>query len=359
MPTSFTLPFWYDLHTHLRQDGLLQPLIQAHLDGACCGVLAMPNTKPPLSDIERIEAYLDEIKRNGGDAFDDIIVPLYLTKDTDAKMIEKGAKKKTLRAAKYYPPHGTTNAEFGAPFEDFLKSDVFRAMEDNNVVLCIHGEQHALAGERYFAAQTNAEDIFYREQMPRLLDKHPLLRVVAEHVTTKTAVDLIGQAGPNVAATITPQHLLFTIGDLLQGLKYHLYCLPVVKFATDRDALRKAVTSSHNTKFFAGTDSAPHTQKATECGCAAGCFTAGYAVQLYAQAFEEAGLDLSQTEHQKIFETFLCTLGPKFYGLKPSSKRFTLTKTPQEVKTADTSEGPLTPLPLGLGHSHILWSLSY
>lgn len=355
MTTSFTLPRWYDLHTHLRQDALLAPLVKAQLDGGCCGVLAMPNTKPPLSTPERVADYREQILRAGGDAFLDVIVPLYITKDTTPAMIEKG----NLRAAKYYPPHGTTNSEFGTPMAELLKTDVFKAMADHNVTLCIHGEQHALDGARYFAANTNAEDIFYREQMPRVIDGNPNLKIVGEHVTTKTAVNLVGAAGSNVAATITPQHLLYTMGDLLQGLKYHLFCLPVVKFAEDRTALRLAATSANNTKFFAGTDSAPHAKKMTECGCAAGCFTSPYAPQLYAQAFEEAGLDLSNAEHQKIFEAFLCGNGPAFYGLKPSAERFTLTKSPQSVSKLDTEDGALTPLPLGLGQDAILWSISY
>jgi dihydroorotase len=157
---------------------------------------------------------------------------------------------------------------------------------------------------------------------------------------------------------VTPQHLIYTIGHLLQGLKYHLYCLPLLKFAEDRDALRHAVTSTNNTKFFAGTDSAAHTKKATACGCAAGCFTGGVAPQLYAQAFELAGLDLSTAQNQTIFEAFLCTNGPAFYGLKPSRETFTLTKTPQKVSLLETSDGPITPLPIGMGEETVFWSLA-
>ena len=101
--------------------------------------------------------------------------------------------------------------------------------------------------------------------------------MVGEHVTTKVAVDFIKQAPDTVAGSITPQHLLFTVGHLLQGLKYHLYCLPLLKYEEDRAALRGVVTDPTNTKFFAGTDSAPHTEKVTECGCAAGCYTGGIA----------------------------------------------------------------------------------
>jgi len=362
---KFTLPKWYDLHTHLRQEELLAPIIQSQIDMGCCGVLAMPNTKPPIGKVFKnddlpywcIEGYLDLINKSGGDAFDDVIVPLYLTKDTNAKMVEDGAKAGLLRAAKYYPPHGTTGADFGVPMEEMLKTDVFAAMSDNNVVLCIHGEQHHMEGCDYFAKDSNAEDYFYKNWMPRLRDAYPDLKIACEHVTTKTAVDFVLGAGDKTAASITPQHLLYTVGDLLMGLKYHLYCLPLLKFDEDRIALRAAATDPKNTQFYAGTDSAAHTLKATDCGCAAGCFTGGIAPQLYVQAFEEAGLDMSDVAAQKTFENFLCRVGSKFYELPVSDEVFTLEKTKSAVEMLSTPAGDITPLPLGLGQNTIAWSI--
>ena len=147
--TSITIemPKWYDLHAHFRQpdlkDGNIMPrLIQDHLDMGCAGILAMPNTKPPVGKVFRkhdlpywsIEEYLDMILQAGGDAFDEIIVPLYLTKDTTPQMIAAGAEAGVLKACKYYPPHGTTGAEFGYPFEEFIKNGVFQDMADHGVV---------------------------------------------------------------------------------------------------------------------------------------------------------------------------------------------------------------------------------
>ncbi|MGH1398380.1 MAG: dihydroorotase [Alphaproteobacteria bacterium] len=362
MTFSITLPKWYDLHTHLRQDELLAPIIQSQLDMGCCGVLAMPNTKPPTAKVlERdplpywsIESYLQMIKDAGGEAFEAIIVPLYLTKDTSAAMIEEGAKSGLLRAAKYYPPHGTTGADFGVPMEEWLKGDVFAVMAEHGVTLCIHGEQHHMQGCDYFEKDSNAEDYFYKEWMPRLRDSYPDLKIACEHVTSKTAVEFVKGAGENTAASITPQHLLYTVGDLLMGLKYHLYCLPLLKFSEDRDALRAAAIAPDNTQFYAGTDSAAHTVKATACGCSAGCFTGGIAPQLYAQAFEEAGYNFSDPQG---FEDFLCRNGAAFYGLPVSEEGFVLEKTPQAVEMLPTSIGDITPLPLGLGKDTIPWSI--
>lgn len=359
------LPKWFDLHTHFRQGDAMADYIKTHLDMGCAGVLAMPNTKPPVARVNgatsetawSIESYLADLNAAGADAFEDVIVPLYLTRDTTSEMIVAGKATGLLRACKYYPPHGTTNSEHGVPMVDFLGGNVFKAMEEQGIVLCIHGEQHALSGEDYLAANRNAEAIFYRESMPRLLDAHPNLRIVCEHITTKAAAEFVAKAPGHVGATVTPQHLLYTIGHLIQGLKFHLYCLPVVKFDEDRDALRAAVTQAGQTKFFAGTDSAPHTTKATECGCAAGCFTGGCAPQLYAMGFEEAGMDFANEVGREAFKAFLCDNGPAYYGLTPSEETFKLWKRSSDSETLETPVGPVTPLPLGVG-LELTWSLT-
>lgn len=332
--------------------------IKAHVAMGVCGVLAMPNTKPPVSHVNgkntsdywTIENYLNDLKDAGGDSFQDIIIPLYLTKDTTPKMITEGAKLGLLRACKYYPPHGTTNADFGASLETYMTNGVFAAMEETGVILNIHGEEHGLKGEEYFGQDSNAEDYFYKNKMPKLIEKFPKLKIVCEHITTKTAVEFVKNTDNNLAATITPQHLLYTVADLLQGLKYHLYCLPLVKFEKDKKSLLAAATSGHS-KFFAGTDSAPHTAKATDCGCAAGCFTGLIAPQLYAQAFDlgEHNIDA--------FKNFLCLNGPKFYGLPPAKKTFTLEKKDNQVDTLKTSDGDVIPLNIGLGQKTLPWSI--
>lgn len=353
---TLTLPQWFDLHTHFRQGPAMPAYVQAHRAMGCAGALAMPNTQPPVSrisgaeqaDSRSIESYAAELRAAGADAFEQLIVPLYLTRHTTAEMIREGAASGLLRACKYYPPHGTTNAEHGMPMDDLIGGEVFRAMEECGIVLCIHGEQHALSGPDYIDAQQNAETRFYNERMPRLLAAHPQLRIVCEHITTRTAAEFVASAPAHVGATITPQHLLYTLGHLIQGLKYHLYCLPIVKFQDDRAALREAVTKIGQAKFFAGTDSAPHTTKATACGCAAGCFTGGCAPQLYAMAFEEAGVDLGTAGGHGLIEAFLSLNGPAFYGFPASQQRFQMRKEPSQAALLDTPAGPVTPLPLGL-----------
>ena len=228
---SLTLPKWFDAHTHLRQGDLLKPIIQSQLDMGCYAVLAMPNTKPPVAKVHEsdsgscwsIEGYRNMIMENGGDGLDHLFAPLYLTKDTSVEMIEKGAQSGLLKTIKYYPPHGTTNADHGVPMAEFLKTDLPKAMVDNGVILNIHGEEHGLCAHDYFDREQNAEEIFYQTRMPELVQSHPDLKIVCEHITTKIARDFVRDCNEYVAATITPQHLLYTIGDLIIGLKYHLY----------------------------------------------------------------------------------------------------------------------------------------
>ncbi len=361
MTLQFTLPKWYDLHAHFRQGDVLKAYIAAHIAMGCAGILAMPNTKPPVGKVFKadslpywsIEEYRDMILGAGGDALDAVIIPMYLTKDTTPAMIAAGAKAGILQACKYYPPHGTTGAEHSTDFTYFINNGVFAAMQEHGVVLCVHGEEHGMRAEDYFASNSNAESYFYRERMPQLVKKFPQLKVVAEHITTKAAADFVLQAGANVTASVTPQHLIYTVGHLVQGLKYHLYCMPLVKFEEDRAALQQVVISPDNTQFFAGTDSAPHAVKATECGCAAGCFTGGVAPQIYAEAFELAGVDLSTTQGQGAFERFLCHNGANFYGLPIPTETFTLIKQPSIVKPL----GDIIPLPLGMGQTTIPWSI--
>ncbi len=356
---KFTLPKWYDLHVHFRQGDVIKDYIQAHLDMGCCGALAMPNTKPPIAAVMgensdtswTIESYLKMLKSNGGNNFDDIIVPLYLTNDTTPDTIKEGADSGFLRSCKYYPPHGTTNADFGAAISTYMNNGVFNAMEAYNIILNIHGEEHGLNSQDYFDKDSNAEDIFYKKYMPQIIEKFPNLKIVCEHITTKTAVEFVQSAGNNIAATITPQHLMFTVGDLLKGFNYQLYCLPLVKFEEDRLSLLAAATNVKNTKFFAGTDSAPHSTKLTECGCAAGCFTGLVAPQLYAQAF-----DLNENNFEA-FKQFLCINGPQFYGLQISSKTFVLEKKSSTPVNLKTDLYDVVSLPNGMGIKTLDWTL--
>ncbi|HEX2859789.1 MAG TPA: hypothetical protein VHP58_06310 [Alphaproteobacteria bacterium] len=368
--TKLTLPLWNDWHMHARQGADCVPeFLQAHKAMGCCGILAMPNTKPPVARVDgegpgqSIVEYRHHLIANGADKFEHLFTPLWLSNITTPQMIEQGAKSGLLKSCKYYPPHATTGSHAHGeltpmPFGHYVNNGVFRAMEEHGIILNIHGEAHDLIDEDWFDEDDNAESRFY-ENMYEFVKDYGQLRIVFEHITTKVAVAFVESF--DVGATICPQHLLYTTGTLIRHMAVHLLCMPVVKFYDDRMALRHAVTDRNNTRFFAGTDSAPHFRgmKETPCGCAAGCFTGGIAPQLYAQAFEEAGCSLDAPENAKAFENFLVHNGNRFYGVETSKKTFTLERKDYTVQTLKTHGGEVVPLPVGMKRDVIPWSITH
>jgi dihydroorotase len=258
---------------------------------------------------------------------------LYLTASTSAAEIEKAANSEHVYACKLYPAGATTNSDAGVGNIKAIYS-LLEAMEKQDVPLLIHGE-----------VTDEQVDIFDRERLfveTVLVDisrQFPGLRIVVEHVTTREAVQFVQSSGDNVAATITPQHLLFNRNAILAGgIRPHHYCLPVIKREHHRLALVEAATSA-NPKFFLGTDSAPHltSLKENACGCA-GCYSAHAALELYAEAFEQAdALDK--------LEGFASFYGPDFYRLPRNSTTVTLEKTSWRIPAAYGENGlSITPL---------------
>lgn len=353
-----------DAHAHLRQAPLTAPLIEEMLAGGTTGGVFMPNTTPPISRVFKryedphgwsIEGYLEFLRANGGDKFDAVNVPLYLSKETTADMIREGARAGILKSVKYYPPHGTTNSDHGVPMDGLIGSDVLKAMEEEGIILNIHGEEHGLANHQWFDTQgTTAEDRFYKEKMPRLLAAHPNLKIVCEHITTRTAVEFVQAANDNVVATITPQHLRYTVGDLLKGMHTHMYCQPVVKFKDDLDACVAAATNSNNTKFLAGTDQAPHLlmNKVKDCGCASGAYFGRTAIQEYAMAFDQAGVDILTPEGAKIFHAFMIDNVNRTYGWESSPTVVRISRQPYSVSTVLTPAGEIKPMSVGMNPHH-------
>lgn len=306
-----------DWHVHLRDGDLLEhtvPSTAHHFARA----LVMPNLKPALTTVASLLEYRDRIinKVPPTSQFEPYMT-LYLNESVTEEDIKLASASPYILGAKLYPAGATTNSQEGAKS---LKSlyPLLDMMQDKNLVLQIHGEvTHSDIFER--------EALFIKEHLHPLTTHFPKLRIVLEHISTQTAVDYIAQAPDNIAATITPHHLLFNRNALLAGgIKPHYYCLPILKKATDQAALQRAATSG-NPKFFAGTDSAPHAiqTKESACGCA-GIYSAPYALALYAQLFNE----LNQL---KQFNHFMSRYGAEFYGLPINQAQIELIKSPQTI----------------------------
>ena len=305
-----------DWHVHLR-DGAMLASVVGYTARQFARAIVMPNLSPPVTSAAAAAAYHERIVAALAPGTD--FTPLmtcYLTDAADPADIEAGFANGIFTACKLYPAHATTGSAHGVTDIAAL-APVFETMERIGMPLLVHGE-----------VTDPSVDIFDREAafidrvLMRLVADFPALKIVFEHITTADAVAFVRASGPQVAATITPQHLHINRNAMFDGgIRPHAYCLPVAKREVHRLALRAAATSGE-ASFFLGTDSAPHLASAKEsaCGCA-GIFNAPFAIESYAAVFEaEGALDR--------LEAFASENGPRFYGLPLNESMITLEQAP-------------------------------
>lgn len=328
----------FDAHVHLR-DGAALPTVVPHVARDFGRALVMPNLTPPVTTADAASAYRQRILDHVPDGIDfEPLMALYLTDRTSPEEIARAAATDGVVAAKLYPAGATTNSDSGVTSVDRI-ADALAAMEDLGLLLLVHGEVTDPAVDVF-----DREARYLEEVLGPLVDRHPRLKVVLEHVTTEQGVDFVRGARDGVAATITAHHLVYHRNHMLAGrIRPHLYCLPILKAAPHRDALIEAATSG-DARFFLGTDSAPHPRGAKECheGCA-GCYTSPLALPLYAEVFDRAGaLDR--------LDDFVHGRGTAFYGLQPQSGTVTLRRHEWTVP-ADYPFGDDVIVPLRAGES--------
>lgn len=311
--TQLTITAPDDWHLHFRDGDMLKETVPATAR-LFKRAIVMPNLVPPVTTAQMAVDYRNRIldARPQGNDFQPLMT-LFLTNQTTAQDIID-AKAAGVVAAKLYPAGATTNSDAAVKALDAL-FPIFEVMAEQGMLLLVHGE-----------VTESHIDIFDREKafidryMTRIVESMPNLKVVFEHITTKDAAEFVQGASDNIAATITPQHLLLNRNDLLVGgVRPHNYCLPVLKRNIHQQALQAAVATG-SAKFFLGTDSAPHEKhrKESACGCA-GCYSAWSALELYAQVFEDIGaLDK--------LEGFASFHGADFYGLPRNTGSVTLVK---------------------------------
>jgi dihydroorotase len=331
-----------DWHVHLR-DGEMLKRVAAYTARQFARAIVMPNLASPVTSVEDAAAYRDRIVAAAGEGFTPLMT-CYLTDRADPDELARGFADGVWVAAKLYPAGATTNSASGVTDVANIRGALAR-MEEIGMVLCVHGEVTDPTVDVF-----DREAVFIDRVLDRLVRGFPALKIVFEHITTKQAAEFVTEAPATVAATITPQHLMLNRNALFQGgLRPHAYCLPVVKREEHRLAVRKAAVSD-SSKFFLGTDSAPHARHAKEsaCGCA-GIFNAPFALEAYAQVFDEEGaLDR--------FEAFASVNGPNFYGLPVNEGTVTLERSPCEVpERIGEGEGALIPFGAGEGFS---WRLA-
>ncbi|MFA7293049.1 MAG: dihydroorotase [Rhodocyclaceae bacterium] len=340
---SLTLTRPDDWHLHLR-DGEALKAVLPHTARQFARAIVMPNLKPPVTNVALAAAYRERILAAlpAGMAFEPLMT-LYLTDNTSAEDVRAAVASGFVKAVKLYPAGATTNSDAGVT--DLTRCAAALAeMEKLGLPLLVHGEVTDPAIDLF-----DREAVFIEQVLSPLLKRHPGLRVIMEHITTRDAAQFVADASENVAATITAHHLLYNRNAIFQGgVRPHWYCLPVLKREVHREALVQAATSG-SPKFFLGTDSAPHARAAKEaaCGCA-GCYTANAAMELYAEVFEAAGaLDR--------LEAFASFFGPDFYRLPRNSCTITLAKRPQTVPEAYGYVAGDTLVPLRAGET-LAWT---
>ncbi|WP_394564158.1 dihydroorotase [Pantoea sp. SGAir0180] len=319
-PQQLTIRRPDDWHIHLRDDDMLNTVLP-YTSAVNGRAIVMPNLVPPVVSVAAGEAYRNRILAAlpDGHAFTPLMT-CYLTDSLEADELARGFQSGLFTAAKLYPAHATTNSSHGVTNIASIAS-VLERMQTLGMPLLVHGE-----------VTDSHIDIFDREArfietvMEPLRKQFPALKVVMEHITTKDAADYVESANENLAATITPQHLMFNRNHMLVGgIRPHLYCLPILKRNTHQQALRRIVASGHP-RFFLGTDTAPHLRhlKESSCGCA-GVFNAPTSLPAYATVFEE----LNALQH---FEAFCSENGPRFYGLPLNDGTLTLVREPWTVE---------------------------
>ncbi len=330
-----------DWHLHLRDDASLEAVAPATA-AVFARSLVMPNLKPPVRTVEDARAYRERILTAAPGLHP--LMTLYLTDQTTPADIAAAGADPHVVACKLYPAGATTNSDSGVTVINAL-DPVLEAMAECGIVLCVHGEVTHRDVDVF-----DREARFIEDVLTPIVGRHPSLRIVLEHITTREGIAFVQAHEHNVGGTVTPQHMLLNRNALFEGgLRPHHYCLPVLKRETHRRAIVQAVTSG-DPRLFLGTDSAPHAKgsKESDCGCA-GVYSAPYALGLYAEAFEDAGA----LEH---LETFASLNGPAFYGLEPNSETVTLERV--ETLVAETLPfGPNVIVPFRAG-STVRWRVA-
>lgn len=335
-----------DWHLHLR-DGDLLAAVAPYSAGVFGRAIVMPNLRPPITTTDAAVAYREAImKAVPKDSEFNPLMTLYLTDKTSPDEIKRARESGVVYAVKLYPAGATTNSQDGVTDLFGKCLPVLQEMAESNMPLLVHGEVTDPAIDIF-----DREKVFIETVLTPLIEKLPHLKVVMEHITTADAVRFIESVdGGNIAATVTPQHLVLNRNALFQGgLQPHNYCLPVLKREVHRQAIASAVTSGSK-KYFLGTDSAPHERGKKECSCGcAGIFNASVALSLYAKVFEEAGaLDK--------LEAFMSFNGPDFYGLPRNTSKIKLAKQPWKVpERINYASGEIVPMSAG---ETLHWQLS-
>lgn len=333
-----------DWHIHLRDDQMLKTVLP-YTSGVFGRAIVMPNLPQPITSIAAARHYRERILAAIPENHNfKPLMTCYLTDSLAAAELINGFEQSVFTAAKLYPANATTNSSYGVSNIAGIYP-LFETMQKIGMPLLIHGEVTDAAVDIF-----DREARFIEQIMEPIRQHFPELKIVFEHITTKEAAQYVQAGNRFLAATITPQHLMFNRNHMLVGgIRPHLFCLPILKRNIHQEALRNAISRGSD-KFFLGTDSAPHTKsgKESSCGCA-GVFNAPNAISAYASVFEQ----LDALDH---LEAFSSLNGPRFYGLPVNEDFIELHRLPIS-QPEEITVGNETVVPFLAGES-LNWSLA-
>ena len=307
-----------DMHLHLREDELLK-VVSKHSATQFGRAIIMPNLQNPIINSELAHKYYDEVKNHTKAHDFEPLMTIYFNEKLTLEELKRIQISSKIIGIKLYPKGVTTNSDKGIDsFNSGYK--IFEMMEKLDIPLLIHGEVNDPNIDIF-----DREKIFIEKNLINAHKEFPGLRIVLEHISTKESTEFVKEASNNIAATITPQHLLYNRNDLFAGgLKPHAFCLPILKREEHRVAVLGAAISG-NPKFFLGTDSAPHkkSEKESSCGCA-GIYSALNAMEIYAEIFDR------NNAIEKL-ENFSSKFGADFYRLSQNKNKIKLVRSSNKV----------------------------
>lgn len=332
-----------DMHLHLREDELLK-VVSKHSAAQFGRAIIMPNLQNPIINSELAHKYYDEVKNHTKAHDFEPLMTIYFNEKLTLEELKRIQISSKIIGIKLYPKGVTTNSDKGIDsFNSGYK--IFEMMEKLDIPLLIHGEVNDPNIDIF-----DREKIFIEKNLINAHKEFPGLRIVLEHISTKESTEFVKEASNNIAATITPQHLLYNRNELFAGgLKPHAFCLPILKREEHRVAVLGAAISG-NPKFFLGTDSAPHkkSEKESSCGCA-GIYSALNAMEIYAEIFDR------NNAIEKL-ENFSSKFGADFYRLSQNKNKIKLVRSSNKVPNSiKIDNGEVIPL---LAGQEINWNCS-
>ena len=320
MINELIIPRPDDMHLHLREGKMLK-VVSQHSASQFGRAIVMPNLKNPVINTELAHKYYDEIKKYTKTHQFEPLMTIYFNEGLTLEELKKIKESSKIIGIKLYPKGVTTNSNKGInSFESGYK--IFEMMEELDIPLLIHGEVNDKSVDIF-----DRERIFIEKHLSKVHKEFPNLKIVLEHISTKDSTEFVKDSSKKIAATITPQHLLYNRNELFSGgLRPHAFCLPVLKREEHRVAVLNAAISG-NPKFFLGTDSAPHkrAEKESSCGCA-GIYSALNAMEIYAEIFD-------QNNAIEKLENFCSKFGADFYKLNQNKEKLKLTRSKNKVPT--------------------------